>query len=440
MTEQGVADVALPPSLADRTVLPSDARYERVRHGYVHRGAPAAVVFPESVEETAAALTYARARGTVVSVRSGGHGVSGRSTNDGGVVVDVSRLDGVEVLDRARRRVRIGAGARWGRVAQVLAPHGLAVSSGDTGDVGVGGVVTAGGIGWFTRRDGLTIDHVTAVELVLADGTFVRADAESSPDLFWAVRGAGGNFGIVTAVELEASETGDVVFANLVFEARDAAALVEEWAVVLQAAHRELTSFLTLMPAGPGRPAVAHVAAVYASDRPDAAQRALTPLLRLGPLLQQEAVLAPYPALVPVGGAPHQGQGLGATRSGLLDGVSAHTARRVADALGSGEVLMEQFRSLGGAVNDVDPAATAYAHRTQNFQLLSATVPELERSLDAHWALLAPEVNGMYLNFDSRRSPDVLIEAFPEPALTRLRALKARYDPENVFDRNFPLR
>ncbi|MGW3147769.1 MULTISPECIES: FAD-binding oxidoreductase [Streptomyces] len=440
MTERGVAHVELPPSLAARLVLPSDARYERVRHGYVHRGAPAAVIFPESPEEVAVALTYARARGTVLSVRSGGHGISGRSTNDGGVVVDVSRLDGVGVLDRERRRVRVGAGARWGRVAQALAPHGLAVSSGDTGDVGVGGLVTAGGMGWFARRDGLTIDHVTAVELVLADGTFVRADADHEPDLFWAVRGAGGNFGIVTAVELEASQTGDVVFANLVFDARDAAALVEQWGAVLETAPRELTSFLTLMPAGPGRPAIAHVAAVYAGDQPDAAQRVLAPLLGLGPLLQQEAVLAPYPVLVPVGGAAHHGQGLGATRSGLLDQVSARTARSVAAALASGEVLMEQFRSVGGAVNDVDPAATAYAHRSQNFQLLSATVPELEGALDTHWAQLAPEVSGMYLSFDSRRSPDVLAEAFPGPTLARLRKLKARYDPENVFDRNFPLR
>lgn len=440
MTEQGLTHVALPPSLTGRMVLPSDARYERVRHGYVHRGAPAAVIFPESAEETAAALAFARSRGTVVSVRSGGHGISGRSTNAGGVVIDVSRLDRVQVLDRARRRVRIEAGARWGQVAQALAPHGLAVSSGDTGDVGVGGLVTAGGMGWLARLHGLTIDHVTAVELVLADGTFVRADADHHPDLFWAVRGAGGNFGIVTAVELEAHDTGDVVFANLVFDAQDTAPLVEEWGALLEAAPREVTSFLTLMPAAPGRPPVAHVAAVYAGAEQGAAQRALTPLLGLGPLLHQRAVLAPYPTLVPVGGAPHHGQGLGATRSGLLDHLSAETARSVADALGAGEVLMEQFRSVGGAVNDVDPAATAYAHRTQNFSLLSATVPELERSLDAHWARLAPQVNGMYLSFDTRRSPEVLAEAFPGPTLTRLRALKAVHDPENVFDRNFPLR
>ncbi|MGW2717212.1 FAD-binding oxidoreductase [Streptomyces sp. NPDC001492] len=430
----------VPQSLAGRIVVPDDARYERVRHCYVHRGSPAAVLLPETAQETAEALRYARALGSVVSVRSGGHGISGRSTNDGGVVVDVSRLNGVRVLDRARRRIRIGAGARWGRVAQALEPHGLAIGSGDTGDVGVGGLITAGGIGWFARLHGMTVDHVTAVELVLADGESVRADSARDPDLLWAVRGAGGNFGVVTAVELEAYETGDVVFAELVFDARDAAALIEEWGAVLEAAPRELTSFLTFMPAGPGRPCLAHVSAVYAGEH-SAAERVLTPLLRVGPLLRQRAVLAPYSGLVPVSGAPHHGQQqLGATRSGLLDHLTADAARAVAGALESGQVLMEQFRSVGGAVNDLDPAATAYAHRTQNFSLLSATVPELEQELDAHWAELAPHLNGMYLSFDTRRTPDVLREAFPEPALTRLRELKDRYDPENVFDRNFPLR
>ncbi|MER7840726.1 FAD-binding oxidoreductase [Streptomyces sp. NPDC096040] len=431
----------VPPSLAGRIVVPGDARYERLRHGYVHRGSPAAVLLPEDAGQTAEALGYARSLGSVVSVRSGGHGISGRSTNDGGVVVDVSRLDEVRILDRPRRRIRVGAGARWGQVAQALAPHGLAVSSGDTGDVGVGGLVTAGGMGWFARLHGLTVDHVTAVELVLADGTSARADAEREPDLFWAVRGAGGNFGVVTAVELEAYETDDVVFADLVFDAGDAAALIEAWGAALEAAPRELTSFLTFMPGGPGRPPLARLAAVYAGDETRSAERALTPLSGLGPLLQQRAVLAPYPALVPVSGAAHHGQQqLRATRSGLLDHLTPDAARAVADALESGQVLMEQFRSVGGAVNDTDPAATAYAHRTQNFSLLAATVPELERDLDAHWARLAPHLNGMYLSFDTRRTPEVLAQAFPEPALSRLRTLKDRYDPENVFDRNFPLR
>src|SRR5690606_15602875 len=114
------------------------------------------------------------------------------------------RLDDIEVLDPRSGRVRLGPGARWGEVARSLAPHGLAMSSGDFGDVGVGGLATAGGLGFLARKHGLTIDHVTAAELVLADGRRVRADADERPDLLWAVRGAGANFGIVTAIELDA--------------------------------------------------------------------------------------------------------------------------------------------------------------------------------------------------------------------------------------------
>ena len=154
-------------------------------------------------------------------MRSGGHGISGRSTNDGGIVIDLARLDGMEVLDSSRRLVRIGAGARWKDVAAFLAPHGWALSSGDYGGVGVGGLATAGGIGWLVREHGLTIDHVRAVELVLADGSIVRADATEHSDLFWAVRGAGANVGIVTAFECEVDEVGDLGFAQLAFDATD---------------------------------------------------------------------------------------------------------------------------------------------------------------------------------------------------------------------------
>ncbi|GAA2656331.1 hypothetical protein GCM10010307_69860 [Streptomyces vastus] len=184
---------------------------------------------------------------------------------------------------------------------------------------------------------------------------------------------------------------------------------------------------------------MAHVAAVCAGDRPDAAQRVLTPLLGRDPLLRQEAVLAPYPALVPVGGAPRQGQGLGATRSGLLDRISPHTARSLTDALASEQVLMGQFRSVGGAVNDVSPSATAYAHRTQNFQLLRAR---------ARTGALPRRSPGTARTGGERRVPRLRRpplprgprRGVPRAGPDRLHALKARYDPENVFARNFPLR
>src|SRR5262249_45296193 len=170
----------------------------------------------------AAALTFAREQDVPLAVRSGGHGISGRSTNEGGIVIDVGKLDQVELLDNGR--VRVGPGARWGHVARALAPHGLAISSGDSGDVGVGGLAAAGGIGFLGRRYGLTIDHVAAADVVLADGTLARADDD---ELLWAIRGAGGNFGIVTAFELDAYPVGDVIYAYMVFDGRDSAAAIE---------------------------------------------------------------------------------------------------------------------------------------------------------------------------------------------------------------------
>ena len=145
--------------------------------------------------------------------------------------------------------MRIGPGARWMDVAAALAPYGWALSSGDYGGVGVGGLATAGGIGWLSREHGLTIDHLRAVEMVLADGSVVRASEEENADLFWAVRGAGANFGIVTSFEFEVDEVGDVGWAQLVFDASDTAGFLERWGAAVEAAPRDLTSFIIL-----GRP------------------------------------------------------------------------------------------------------------------------------------------------------------------------------------------
>src|SRR5690606_4992926 len=154
-----------------------DREYERVRSSYIWTGSPGLVLRPATAQQVAEAITYARSQDVPLAVRSGGHGISGRSTNDGGIVVDVGALDKVEVLDRERRLVRVGAGARWGDVARALSPHGLAISSGDYGDVGVGGLATAGGQGFLARSYGLTLDHVVGAEVALADGRIVRADA-----------------------------------------------------------------------------------------------------------------------------------------------------------------------------------------------------------------------------------------------------------------------
>ncbi|MDG4787890.1 LLM class flavin-dependent oxidoreductase [Micromonospora sp. WMMD1102] len=435
----GVDYEALPSSLADRAVEPGDAGYERVRHSYSHQGSPALVLRPGNAAEVAEALAYARAQRTTISVRSGGHGISGRSTNDGGILLDLSKLNRIEVLDRATRRIRLEPGARWGQVAQALAPYGLAMSSGDYGDVGVGGLATTGGIGYLARKHGLTVDHVVAAELVTADGRLLRVDRDHHPDLFWAVRGAGGNFGVVTALELEAYEVGDVVYAQLVVDASEPAELLRRWGALVEESPREITSFLSLFPGRRGNPPMAQVTLVYAGDDVEAAEAALRPFLEIGPVVDQQAQLVGYPAIVAPPGNQHHGQGLADSHSGLLHHLTEPAAAALAKMIRSGDVLVVQFRSVGGAVNDVARDETAYPHRSQNFSVLAAIVPERRARLDRLWAELRPHLDGMYLSFESDTAPERLLDAFPEPTLGRLRAVKATYDPDNVFDRNFPI-
>ncbi|MGW4460770.1 LLM class flavin-dependent oxidoreductase [Micromonospora sp. NPDC004704] len=435
----GIDYDALPASLAGKSIEPGDPGYERVRHSYSRQGSPALVIRPEGAGDVIEALAYARTQDVPLAVRSGGHGISGRSTNDGGIVIDMSGMDRVEVLDRATRRVRLEPGARWGHVASALAPYGLAMSSGDYGDVGVGGLATTAGIGYLVRRYGLTIDHVVAAEIVTADGSLLRVDEHQHPDLFWAIRGAGGNFGVVTALELEAYEVGDVVYAQLVVDATDTADLLHRWGRLVEDAPREITSFLSLFPGRRGNPPMAQVTLVYAGDDVEAAQPALSPFLEIGPILDQQAQLVPYPAIVAPPGNQHRGQGLADTHSGLLHHITPQAAEVMASMIRSGDVMIVQFRSVGGAVNDVARDATAYPHRSQNFSVLAATVADRRSRLDKLWAGLYEHLDGMYLSFESDTGPERLLDAFPEPTLGRLRAIKATYDPDNVFNRNFPI-
>jgi alkanesulfonate monooxygenase SsuD/methylene tetrahydromethanopterin reductase-like flavin-dependent oxidoreductase (luciferase family) len=432
LRRDGIAYDALPSPLQRNAIEPGDKAYPKVRSTYIRTGSPGLVIQPDDADQVIAALAFARQQDVPLAVRSGGHGISGRSTNDGGVVIDLARLDRIEVLDPASGRIRLGPGARWGHVAQALAPYGLAMSSGDYGDVGVGGLATAGGIGFLARRHGLTIDHVTAAELVLADGTLVRADAGSHPDLLWAIRGAGGNFGIVTALELDAYRLSDVVYAVMTFDGRAIAPLLERWGRVVERSPRELTSFLY------GGSSRVTVVSVYAGADTDAAAAALTPLLDIGPLLSQQAQLAPYAAVVPPHDGRHDG---GQTRPLLSNGFAIHLtpelSERLADGLRTRVAPWLAIRAVGGAVNDVEPAATAYAHRHQSFNVssLGASEDEFRR----HWDELRPHLDGLYLSFETDDRPERLQDAFPGETLTRLRRLKARYDPEGVFDQNFPV-
>lgn len=424
----------VPASLAERAVEPGDARYPAVRSTYLRGGSPGLVLRPRDAREVADAVTFARTQPVPLSVRSAGHGISGRSTNDGGIVVDVSALDAIEVLDEAARLVRIGPGARWGEVAAALHPYGWALSSGDYGGVGVGGLATTGGIGFLGRQHGLTIDHLRAVEMVLADGSAVRADEEENPDLFWAVRGAGFNFGVVTAFEFQVDEVGDIGFAQLVLDATDTAGFLRRWGAAVEAAPRDLTSFLIM-----GRPrdgqVVAQLMTAVDSDDAGTILARLRPLADLGPLLGQSAQIVPYRAVVSLPDAAHQAQGEPVTRSGLLEHITPAFAADAERLIRSGESYFFQVRAMGGAISDVDPDATAFAHRSANFSVVAFGASRAR--LDRAWDPMQHHFGGIYPSFETDPRPERLLDAYPPRTLERLRALKHRYDPDNVFRDNF---
>jgi alkanesulfonate monooxygenase SsuD/methylene tetrahydromethanopterin reductase-like flavin-dependent oxidoreductase (luciferase family) len=440
LRREGIYYDALPPSLKTKAIEPGDKRYAKVRSTYLRTGSPGLVIKPERVDDVVEALAFAREPGEVpLSVRSGGHGISGRSTNDGGIVIDLARLNQIDVLDPESGRIRLGPGARWGHVARTLDPYGLAISSGDYGDVGVGGLATAGGIGFLARKRGLTIDHLAAAELVLADGTFVRADADHHPDLFWAVRGAGANFGIVTSLELDAYPLREVVFSDMVFDGSDIAPLLQRWGEILENAPRELTSFLYAFAQRGATPTL-RLSNVYADDDAQAAVDALAPLLEIGPLLGQQRSLVPYAAIVPPLDNDHYGgQRRPLISNGFANRLTPELSEQLALGLGTRVTPWISIRSVGGAVNELDAADTAYAHRYQNFNVSSVGRGSAAGEFARHWDELRLRLDGLYTSFETDERPERLHDAFPAATLAKLRQLKARYDPDNVFNRNFPI-
>ncbi|MGQ5261726.1 FAD-binding oxidoreductase [Micromonospora sp. ZYX-F-536] len=423
----------VPGSLTGQLVTPGDRRYAQLRSTYTTTASPAGILLPKNAAQVVAAIRYAREQRLPIAVRSGGHGLSGAGSNNGGLVIDLSMLNRVQVLDERSGLVRVEAGARWANVAAALAPYGLVISSGDYGNVGVGGLATGGGVGWLVRSSGLTIDRVRAVEVVLADGTQVRADAEHEPELFWLVRGAGAGAGIVVAFEIEATEQRNVGVAQLVVEAHPDGRTVREWADYLAQAPRELSAGAVLY--AEGRSALMSITAVVAAESLRRARPAVEPLLAIGKLLEHRTDLLPYPALVPTAHLhPNVGQQRGTTTNGLFTGLDDAGARALMRAVtGPGRAVV-QLRSVGGAVNDVAPDATAYAHRHQNTLVVASVFPpQGGAALDSAWRGVAGRADGAYVNFESRPDPTGFARIYPGETGARVRRLWRRYDPDGVF-------
>jgi hypothetical protein len=433
----GIDYDAIPASLASRAVEPGDAGYARYTSSYLRGGAPGLVLRPQTAEEVRDAVAVAdRHRHVPLGIFSAGHGLSGRSLNDGGLVIDVGALNVVEVLDARAGRVRVGPGARWADVARVLAPHGLAISSGDYGGVGVGGLATAGGIGWLAREHGLTIDHLLGVDVVLADGTLAHASAAVNPELFWAMRGAGANFGVAVSFEFAAARVGRLAFAQFIFDASDTAGFLSRWGGMIEAADRSVSGEV-ILGGRQGRQRYTQAMLVADSDDPDTIIGRLQPIAGIAPLLDQSIALTSYDQIMQsmLSEAPQQGQGEPHSHSGLIRHLTPAFGKDAAALLDAGASYFFQVRAVGGAVSDMPSDATAYGWRDANFAV--AAFGTRSSGLDRWWGTLNPHMEGMYLSFESATGPEVLARAFPREHLTKLRALKRRYDPTGLFRDNF---
>jgi len=210
-------------NLAVEVLRPGDDGYHAAARSFFAKGEPALVVRPRGPDEVAAALAHAARHALVVSVRSGGHSPLGHGTNTGGMVIDLAHLNDVQVLDAERRLVRVGGGATWGRVAAALDPHGWSLTAGDTNNVGVGGLTLGGGVGWLVRRHGLAIDNLVGARVVTADGRLLTTSQGEHPDLFWALRGGGGNFGVVIDFDFLAQPVSTVHFGTVAYRLDDPA-------------------------------------------------------------------------------------------------------------------------------------------------------------------------------------------------------------------------
>lgn len=415
------------------TIRGGDPEYASLQHVYSSPGAPAIILRPGSTQEVAEALTYARDIGGELAIRSGGHGISSISTNVGGTVIDLGRLNGIERAGDTA--VRLGPGARWGRIALELSPWGLSISSGDSGDVGVGGLATTGGMGLMGRSHGLTIDRLRSAEVVAANGTIHRASLTENPDLYWGIRGAGANLAIVTSFEFDAAETPVVAQAAITYQPTDLADFLSQWGNLVEHSRREVSAFLYIV-AGPGTLAQATI--VHASDDADAARDALAPFAQLPGTVAQHAQITPYAAVLQTTGAPHTGQQTAFTHTGLADHLDVELAHRLATLLTEGSTRMVQIRSAGGAINDVPADATAYAHRHQNFSITAIAGADTPR-FSVAWRPVRDLMTGMYLSFESGRQPGRILEAFPSKTLSRLRGIKSAWDPSDVFAQNFDI-
>jgi len=440
------------PRLRDRfdgrVTAPGDPGYDQARKVFYGKWdrRPAAIVRPADAAEVARVVGLARDTGLELAVRSGGHSLAGHSVADGGIVLDLSQLTALEV-DRERRSAWAQTGLTAGAYTKAVGADGLVTGFGDTGSVGIGGLTLGGGVGYLVRRHGLTIDNLLAAEVVTADGRVLQVDHERHPDLFWAIRGGGGNFGVATRLRFRLQELPGIVGGMLLLPAD--AGVIEGFVAAAGAAPEELSAIANIMvaPPMPFLPPEAHGKLVimamlaYAGDA-EAGERALAPFRALAEPLADMVQPMPYAGLF----VPQEDIEVAeeSARSMFLDGFDRAAAETVVQHLQASTAAMAvaQLRVLGGAMARVPADATAFAHRDRPIMAGVGAVYEHAADRPAHdawadgFAAALRGGPGVYVNFLSDEGLERVREAYPGPTWDRLVEVKRRYDPHNLFHRN----
>jgi FAD/FMN-containing dehydrogenase len=437
-------------TLKGRVITPSDNAYEQARavfYGSIDRR-PAVIVRPADAGEVSHIVSLARETGAELAIRSGGHSLAGHGVSEGGIVLDLSGMQSLEI-DVHGHAAWAQTGLTAGRYTAAVGAHRLATGFGDTGSVGIGGLTLGGGVGFLVRKHGLTIDDLLAAELVTANGELRYVDADSEPGLFWAIRGGGGNFGVATRFRFRLHELDTIVGGMLILPATPE--VIASFVAEAEAAPEELSAIANIMvaPPMPFLPAEAHGQLVvmallcYAGDI-EAGARALAPFRALTKPIADMVRPMPYAEIYGLFGEDGPGPAQEVARSLFVDAVDSDEAAAIVDHLraSSAPLAVAQLRVLGGAMARVSPQETAFAHRDRRIMVALGAVYERAEETPLHQAWVTDFAAalgndaGVYVNFLGDEGEARVREAYPRTTFDRLAEIKRRYDPTNLFRLN----
>jgi FAD/FMN-containing dehydrogenase len=445
----GIPISRLRGQVTGRVVTPEDPAYDEARTtfygGFDRR--PEVIVQAADTADVARVVALARDTGLELAVRSGGHSPAGHCVLDGGIVLDLSSMRALD-LDTEARTAWAEPGLTAGEYTTTAAAHSLATGFGDTGSVGIGGITLAGGVGYLVRKHGMTIDNLLAAEVVTADGQLLHTDANDHPDLFWALRGGGGNFGVATRLKFRLHPLGQVVGGMLLLPA--SADVLAEFIALAEAAPEELSTIANVMPAPPLPfiPAQHHgqliiLGLMVCAGDVDDGQRAVAPFRSLATPLADLVKPMAYPEIYPPEDPNYHPAAVAHTM--FLDHIDHNAAETILGQLRASDASLRvaQLRVLGGAMARMPVEATAFAHRRSaimanvaSFYDGPADKPVRQGWVDQFAAALHQNDDGAYVGFLTDEDSAQVRNAYPGSTWDRLVQVKARYDPSNLFHHN----